>query len=152
MRGAAVRLSMFGVAAAGLAWTWPWLADRMGGEAATIARGETLYAEHCTACHGAKLEGQPDWQSPLPSGRLPAPPHDASGHTWHHPDGVLFRITREGAAAVVGGGYESDMPGFGGILGDEDIRAILAFIKSTWPERERAYQAEMSRREREKTQ
>ncbi|EHK53545.1 c-type cytochrome [Allomesorhizobium alhagi] len=143
---------MFGVAAAGLAWTWPWLADRMEGDDVTIARGETLYAEHCAACHGAKLEGQPNWQSPLPSGRLPAPPHDASGHTWHHPDGVLFRITREGTAAVVGGGYESDMPGFEGILDDEDIRAILAFIKSTWPERERAYQAEMSRREREKTQ
>jgi mono/diheme cytochrome c family protein len=83
---------------------------------------------------------------------MPAPPHDASGHTWHHPDGVLFRITKEGPAAVVGGGYESDMPGFGDILGDEDIRAVLAFIKSTWPERERAYQAEMSRREQEKTQ
>jgi mono/diheme cytochrome c family protein len=152
MRGAAVFLSMFGVAAAGLAWTWPWLADRMEGDDVTIARGETLYAEHCAACHGAKLEGQPNWQSPLPSGRLPAPPHDASGHTWHHPDGVLFRITREGTAAVVGGGYESDMPGFEGILDDEDIRAILAFIKSTWPERERAYQAQMSRREREKTQ
>jgi mono/diheme cytochrome c family protein len=145
---------MFGVAAAGLglAWTWPWLADRTAGDAATIARGETLYAERCASCHGAKLEGQPNWQIPLPSGKLPAPPHDASGHTWHHPDGVLFRITREGTAAVVGGGYESDMPGFGGILGDEDIRAILAFIKTKWPERERAYQAQMSRREREETQ
>jgi mono/diheme cytochrome c family protein len=145
---------MFGVAAAGLglAWTWPWLADRLADDAATIARGETLYAGRCASCHGAKLEGQPDWKSPLPSGRMPAPPHDASGHTWHHPDGVLFRITKEGPAAVVDGGYESDMPGFGDILGDEDIRAVLAFIKSTWPERERAYQAEMSRREQEKTQ
>jgi mono/diheme cytochrome c family protein len=154
MRRTAVFFSMFGVAAAGLglAWTWPWLADRLGGDAATIARGETLYVERCASCHGAKLEGQPNWKSPLPSGRMPAPPHDASGHTWHHPDGVLFRITKEGPAAVVGGGYESDMQGFGGILGDEDIRAVLAFIKSKWPERERAYQAEMSLREREKTQ
>jgi mono/diheme cytochrome c family protein len=145
---------MVGIAAAGLglAWTWPWLADRPGGDAAAIARGETLYVERCASCHGAKLEGQPNWKSPLPSGRMPAPPHDASGHTWHHPDGVLFRITKEGPAAVVGGGYESDMQGFGDILGDEDIRAVLAFIKSTWPERERAYQAEMSRREQEKTQ
>jgi mono/diheme cytochrome c family protein len=65
---------------------------------------------------------------------------------------VLFLITREGLAAVVGGGYQSDMPGFGNILTDEEIRAALAFIKSTWPERERAYQAEMSRQERKKTQ
>ena len=42
----------------------------------------------------------------LPSGRLPAPLHDASGH----PDGVLFRIVKVGTAEVVGQGYESDMP------------------------------------------
>ena len=46
--------------------------------------------------------------------------------------------------AVVGGGYESDMPGFAGVLSDEEIRAILAFIKSTWPERQRGYQAAIS--------
>ena len=126
--------------------------DAGDASAATVALGKTVYAEHCASCHGAKLEGQRDWKSPLPSGRMPAPPHDASGHTWHHPDGVLFRITKEGPAAVVGGGYESDMPGFGNVLTDEEIRAVLAFIKSTWPERERAYQAEMSRREQEKTQ
>jgi mono/diheme cytochrome c family protein len=65
---------------------------------------------------------------------------------------VLFRITKEGPATVVGGSYQSDMPGFGDVLRDDEIRAVLAFIKSTWPERERAYQAEMSRREKEKTQ
>jgi mono/diheme cytochrome c family protein len=122
------------------------------GEAAVVAQGRQLYAENCASCHGASLEGQPEWKRPLASGRMPAPPHDASGHTWHHPDGVLFRITREGPAAVVRGGYESDMPGFGDVLSDEEIRAVLAFIKSIWPERERAYQAEMSRREKEKTQ
>ncbi|HWK33263.1 MAG: cytochrome c [Parvibaculum sp.] len=135
--------------AAVVAWSWPFGAG--SGEAAVIAQGRQLYAEHCAACHGATLEGQPEWKRPLPSGRMPAPPHDASGHTWHHPDGVLFRITKEGPAAVVGNGYESDMPGFGNIMSDEEIHAILAFIKSTWPERERAYQAEMSRRERDET-
>ena len=67
------------------------------------------------------------------------------GNTWHHSDAALFRITKEGVAAVVGGGYESDMPAFGSVLGDEDIQAVLTFIKSTWPERERNYQAEVSR-------
>ncbi|MBS3651868.1 cytochrome c [Pseudaminobacter sp. 19-2017] len=136
--------------AAALALTLPFGAIR--GEAAAIAQGRQLYGANCASCHGASLEGQPDWKRPLPSGRMPAPPHDASGHTWHHPDGVLFRITKQGPAAVVGNGYESDMPEFGSKLADEEIRAVLAFIKSTWPERERAYQAEMSRREKEKTQ
>jgi mono/diheme cytochrome c family protein len=112
-----------------------------------LERGATLYAEHCAACHGRQLEGQRDWRSPLASGRLPAPPHDASGHTWHHSDAVLFRIVKQGTAAVVGGGYESDMRGFGDVLTDAEIRAVLAYIKSTWPERERTYQENVSRPE-----
>lgn len=67
--------------------------------------------------------------------------------TWHHSDELLFRIVKEGTAAVVGGGYESDMPGFAVVLSDAEIRAVLAFIRSTWPERERRYQSEVSRRD-----
>lgn len=109
--------------------------------------GVALYQQNCASCHGTELQGQPDWRSPGPDGRLPAPPHDATGHTWHHGDDILFRITRDGAAAVVGGGYESDMPGFGDSLRDAEIRAILDYIKSTWPERERAYQRERTQQE-----
>ena len=67
-----------------------------GEMAQSEALGRDLYALHCASCHGANIEGQPVWMRRLPSGRLPAPPHDASGHTWHHPDGVLFRIVKEG--------------------------------------------------------
>jgi mono/diheme cytochrome c family protein len=112
------------------------------GDPAQIALGGSLYAQHCASCHGADLEGQPRWQEALPSGRLPAPPHDDSGHTWHHADDELFAITRNGLAVVPG--YESDMPAFAGVLSDEEIRAVLAFIKSTWPKRERNYQAARS--------
>ena len=111
-----------------------------------IARGAALYAEYCASCHGATLEGAENWREPGPNGRLPAPPHDATGHTWHHADRVLFEITKFGSAAVIGGGYESDMIGFGDVMSDAEIRDVLAFIKSTWPERERAYQAEITAR------
>lgn len=110
-------------------------------------RGEALYAEHCASCHGAALEGQPDWRSPNADGRLPAPPHDASGHTWHHGDEILRKIVKYGTAKLVGGGYQSDMPGYEDVLTDAEIDLILDYIKSTWPERERAFQAEASRRE-----
>jgi mono/diheme cytochrome c family protein len=100
---------------------------------AQVARGQALYSQHCASCHGAKLEGQPDWKKRLPNGRLPAPPHDASGHTWHHPDSVLFDITNKGASAVVGRGHESDMPPFAGVMSDGEIWSVLAFIKSSWP-------------------
>lgn len=105
----------------------------------TAADGRTLYLENCAACHGVNLEGQPDWIARLPGGRLPAPPHDATGHTWHHSDAQLLRITRDGLAAIVPG-YRTDMPAFGETLVDAEIAAIIDYIKSTWPERERAYQ------------
>nr|WP_232816662.1 cytochrome c [Paracoccus zhejiangensis] len=114
-------------------------------DTAVIALGQELYDENCASCHGANLQGQPDWKIPLENGRYPAPPHDETGHTWHHADALLEQIIRDGSAAVVGNGYESDMPGFGEVLGDDQISAILAYIKSTWPERERAIQARVTR-------
>jgi mono/diheme cytochrome c family protein len=106
-------------------------------DAAKIALGATVYAQHCAACHGAKLEGQPDWRIRRPNGRLPAPPHDESGHTWHHPDSVLFAITKHGLVPPnAPPGYESDMPAFSGKLSDDEMRAVLAFIKSHWKSRE----------------
>jgi mono/diheme cytochrome c family protein len=111
--------------------------------AAEVALGQEVYAQGCASCHGANLEGQPDWRRRLENGRMPAPPHDETGHTWHHADRHLFTITKEGVGAVVPG-YESDMPAFGDSLTDAEIRAVLAYIKSTWPERERAFQAEVT--------
>lgn len=102
-------------------------------DAAQVARGARLYVEHCAACHGMKLEGQPNWRKRLASGRMPAPPHDESGHTWHHPDEVLFAITKNGLVPPYAPkGYESDMPAFAGQLSDEEIWAVLAYIKSHW--------------------
>jgi mono/diheme cytochrome c family protein len=104
-------------------------------DAKVVAEGRAIYADHCAACHGANLEGQPDWRQADAHGYLPAPPHDETGHTWHHPDALLIDITTRGTEAVVGRGYRSNMGGFGGILSEDEILAVLAFIKSTWPPR-----------------
>lgn len=112
--------------------------------------GAALYAEHCAACHGAKLEGQPDWRSPNPDGTYPAPPHDETGHTWHHGDAMLFAYVKEGGQAVLDGmgvKFTSGMPAFGGTLADDDIRAILDFIRSQWPEEQRTFQQERTKAE-----
>jgi len=109
-----------------------------------LVPGEKLYAQHCASCHGANLEGQPEWRKRLPNGRFPAPPHDATGHTWHHPDEVLFGITKNGLAPPYApAGYESDMPAFGGKLSDQEIRAVLAYIQSRWPPEVLKLRAEM---------
>jgi len=97
--------------------------------------GRSLYETNCASCHGAQLEGQPDWMSRLPNGRLPAPPHDETGHTWHHSDAQLFRIVKEGLGAIAPG-YETDMPAFADRMSDEEIRAVIDYIKTTWPDRE----------------
>lgn len=100
---------------------------------ALVALGKDVYDRHCAACHGANLEGQPDWQRRRPDGRMPAPPHDDTGHTWHHPDDVLFGIVKHGLVPPYAPpGYQSDMPAFKDILSDEEIRAVLAFIESRW--------------------
>lgn len=100
-----------------------------------VAQGKALYDAHCAGCHGAKLEGQAAWRQRLPNGRLPAPPHDQTGHTWHHPDAVLIEIVKNGLVPgkTAPEGYESDMPAYGNVLSDDEIAAILAYIKSTWP-------------------
>lgn len=125
-----------GLAAAGAA---AWFAQRShlppisADDPHQVALGATVYGAHCAQCHGANLEGQPDWQKALPNGRLPAPPHDATGHTWHHPDEILFGITKQGVAAYAPPGYQSDMPAFASVLTDDEIAAAIAFIQSRWP-------------------
>ena len=113
-----------------------------------IDAGRDLYVEFCASCHGSDLEGQADWKRRLDNGRMPAPPHDETGHTWHHSDQDLFAITKGGVEAVVSD-YESDMPAFDGILSDDEIKAVLGYIKSTWPERQRTFQAEITANEEE---
>jgi len=103
-------------------------------DAKLVAQGEQVYRTHCASCHGAHLEGQPDWRTRAANGLLPAPPHNADGHTWHHPDETLFRITKFGVANVSGmKDYATVMPIYDGVLSDEQIVAVLSWIKSRWP-------------------
>lgn len=136
-----------------------WITLLVWGEAAlaqtpdqqTLLEGQALYSTNCASCHGANLEGQPDWRRRLDTGRMPAPPHDASGHTWHHSYDDLFAITKGGVGAVVPG-YESDMPAFAETLSDTEIGAILDYIISTWPPRQRAFFDEVTRNAAEASQ
>ena len=92
-------------------------------DAAVVALGSEVYAEHCASCHGANLEG------------AEASPHDATGHTWQHPDHVLFEMTKFGVSdSLCFTPRDTGMPVFQTSLSDEEIVAALSFIKSRWPE------------------
>lgn len=125
----------FAVAAAGALVLWePPTAGADATDPVQVSLGRSIYSENCASCHGSRLEGQPNWRIRKPDGKLPAPPHDETGHTWHHSDEQLFLITKLGVRPPLAPeGYESDMPGFGDVLTGEEIWTALAFIKSTWP-------------------
>jgi len=113
-----------------------------------VALGQQVYAKQCASCHGANLEGEKDWRSRKPDGGLRAPPHDASGHTWHHPDELLFRLTKFGGAAAAPAGFKSNMPAFKDTLSDREVWAVLAYIKSRWPKQIRERRARRAKRMR----
>lgn len=114
-----------------------------------IGNGQALYLEQCAACHGANLEGQPNWQDRNSDRTLPAPPHDETGHTWHHDNELLFNYTKlggEGALKLKGIEFKtSGMPAFSDILSDNEIWDVLAYIQSTWPNEIKEIQSQRNR-------
>ena len=117
-------------------------------DAQQITTGEAVYTIHCASCHGANLEGEVDWRLQNDDGSFRAPPHDDSGHTWHHTDKLLKEsIVKGGKRLPANIGGTSNMPAFGEVLSEAEIIAVLAYIKSTWPEDIRKIQEEMSARQ-----
>ena len=113
--------------------------------AAVLDRGRAVYQANCAVCHGDRGQGEsPNWKSPNADRTYPAPPHDSSGHTWHHPDQVLFDIVKNGGGQYNSPTFQSRMPASSGNLSDEEIRAALAYIKTMWGPRERDEQRKIT--------
>ena len=97
--------------------------------------GRELFASNCASCHGAAGEGHPDWRIKNADGTLPPPPLNGDGHTWHHADGLLYRIVSQGGKSLEIPGdpsFKSAMPAFGDLLSHEEIIEVLAYVKSLW--------------------
>ncbi len=102
-----------------------------------IARsGQEVFSSICSACHGLMGEGQPNWHIPNADGTLPAPPLNGEGHTWHHADGFLYRIVRDGGKIqedpVLLPNFKSAMPAFGAQLSHEEIVEVIDYVKGWW--------------------
>jgi mono/diheme cytochrome c family protein len=115
-----------------------------------VELGKSVYVQNCASCHGVKLEGQKDWMSRLPDGLMPAPPHDETGHTWHHSDKYLFMITKYGIEDIIGQNYANNMPAYENILSDKEIISVLSYIKSTWPNKVKKIHDQINDRQKSK--
>jgi mono/diheme cytochrome c family protein len=128
----AVRWGVVAVALIGLAAA----CGALGGEdeAAEVARGEELYDRYCISCHGGETGGD---IADVP------PPHNAQGHTWHHPDCQLVDVVLDGLPPREG---YPQMPAFRNQLDEEDVMAILAHIRTWWDPDQQEFQAEVTER------
>jgi mono/diheme cytochrome c family protein len=136
------------ITAATMAWerfTAEWLAEDADPQrAAQVRLGEAVYGRACVACHGQRLEGQAGWEEVLPEGGRKAVPLDRTGFAWRKSDVELAQIVKYGGQPFSPAGYRNDMPGFDGQLSDAEIWAVIAFIKSKWPQPFRDRQKEIS--------
>lgn len=106
-------------------------------DAAAVAAGRVIYAARCAACHGADLAGQAGWRAGLRAEHPPAPALNADGFAWHDNDRALFGIVKHGVAT-------RGMPPFATTLSDDEIWAVIAFVKSSWPAETRALHARLN--------
>jgi mono/diheme cytochrome c family protein len=110
-----------------------------------VNSGHSVYEQHCALCHGAEAEGAPNWQERDAHGELPAPPHDAEGHTWRHSDAELYRMVSKGWRYPFNKTKRLTMPTFGDVLVPEQIRAVISYLKTLWTPEQRQFQSEEGR-------
>jgi mono/diheme cytochrome c family protein len=108
----------------------------------SVALGAQVYTRECASCHGQDLKGATNWKTPNADGTYPSPPHDDSGHTWHHPDHLLYSIILDGGNGNPGA--KSNMPAYRGRISGPELVGVLDYIKSRWSPEKRQYQWEMT--------
>ena len=110
-----------------------------------VKYGRALYQQYCASCHGANAEGTPNWQVRDQQGELPAPPHNAEGHTWRHSDAELYEMVSKGWRDPFNKTNRLTMPAFGDALSPQQTRAVITYLKTLWTPEQRQFQAEESR-------
>ncbi len=84
---------------------------------AMVERGEAIYVAQCLSCHGTDLRGD----GPAGEGMDPPPADFSAPHTMVHSVDDLIYWVRNGKQGT-------DMPGFGNVLSDQEIRDVLTYI------------------------
>ena len=107
-----------------------------------VVAGRIVYQKYCASCHGARGEGEANWETLNAQGELPSPPHDAEGHTWKHSDEMLYRMVSEGWRDPFNKTQRLTMPGFASQLSPQEIREVITYLKTLWTPEQREFQWE----------
>jgi mono/diheme cytochrome c family protein len=121
------------------AFTIPTMSDPL------LVQGQNLYNQWCAHCHGYQGEGQlaSTVENTLRLGMKTVPAHDSSGQTWKHPDQLLVEVIKQGVQNPLN---HYEMPGFEGTLSDNQIQAVLTYMRHWWTPIQRKHQADVTRR------
>ena len=84
-----------------------------------VGRGRRVFQRTCSGCHG------PDGRGVMRLG-LAKPPRDLTDAQFH------AQVTDEQLRSVIRTG-KGQMPAFGGLMGDEDLSNVIAFIRTLPP-------------------
>jgi cytochrome c len=108
-----------------------------------LAAGQRNYNTYCAHCHGYAGEGQhpATIEQTQTYGYNLVPAHDESGHTWQHPDQLLFEVTKYGIRNPLN---LYRMTPFGSQLSDDDIFGVIDYMKTFWTDEQREYQQQLT--------
>ncbi len=127
-----IAIVLIGVVANLIVWFWPKQSQALtlpSYPVEQVALGQTIYQSNCAVCHGADGAG-------YAQEAIPAPPLNGTAHSWHHTDSLIASWIRGGIG---------QMPAVGADWSDDDINAVLSYIKQWWGPEELAMQTENSR-------
>jgi mono/diheme cytochrome c family protein len=108
-----------------------------------LAAGQRNYNTYCAHCHGYAGEGQhpATIDQTQRYGYNLVPAHDDTGHTWQHPDQLLFEVTKYGIRSPLN---LYRMTPFDEQLSDDEIFGVIDYMKTFWTEQQRDYQQQLT--------
>lgn len=124
-------------------WQSPATAPTVDPANTELAAAQRNYNSYCAHCHGYVGDGQgaPSEERTLALGYKIVPRHDAQGHTWQHPDQLLFETIKYGVDSPLN---LYPMVEYGSRLTDDDIWGIIDYLKRFWTNEQRAHQQRLT--------
>ncbi len=108
-----------------------------------MAAAQHNYETYCAHCHGFSGDGQSpaSQERTVAAGYHAVPRHDTQGHTWQHPDQLLFQTIKYGIDNPL---TQYIMSGHADRLSDAEIRSVIDYIRRFWTDEQRVHQAKLT--------